>query len=40
MSSAEHPALETFSTSRPLTLGVELELQIVNRTDYETRISR
>ncbi len=35
MSSGENVALEPFNTSRPLTLGVELELQIVNRTDYD-----
>ena len=28
-------ALEAFSTSRPLTLGVELELAIVNTHDYD-----
>jgi len=28
-------SLETFAASRPLTLGVELELQIVNTTDYD-----
>ena len=30
-----HEALETFAESRPLTLGVELELQIVNTHDYD-----
>ena len=28
-------SLERFSESRPLTLGVELELQIVNTQDYD-----
>jgi carboxylate-amine ligase len=28
-------SLETFATSRALTLGVELELQIVNTQDYD-----
>ena len=28
-------SLEAFSVSRPLTLGVELELQIVNTHDYD-----
>lgn len=28
-------SLENFATSRPLTMGVELELQIVNRHDYD-----
>lgn len=28
-------SLEAFATSRPLTMGVELELQIVNRHDYD-----
>ena len=28
-------SLEPFATSKPLTMGVELELQIVNRHDYD-----
>ena len=29
------PTLEAFSQSAPLTLGVELELQLVNTNDYD-----
>lgn len=34
-SPADMPALEPFRESRPLTLGVELELQLVNTHDYD-----